>query len=223
MGLALVDLLEARGLHIDKADDHEPVRKPFNSAAPFWVREAWPTLCAGNQYVSNCFLFKGTSGLKFNGMAVWNKNLPPQSKVFNNLTLWINRTPRPDPDFLRELADALFIWSDATSGFVTDESLDTPLSRPPELRKYLSGLYWLNYFGPTYLSEPDFPLLPGSTRVGRGMRSVLADSYDDGRLKDEGFLSALKQEFGLGWFAKGPQTAWRLPKLDFSLVCRPEV
>ncbi|MHB8926830.1 MAG: hypothetical protein ACYC9Q_04085 [Bacillota bacterium] len=175
------------------------------------------------EYASSLFLFRGGKGLKFSGMAVWRKNLPPGTTVFSSLHIWISRTPRPTPDFVTELADALFVWADATSGFVTDEALDKPLSRPPEQRKYLSGLYWLNYFGPTYLSEPDFMLLPGSTPVGRGIRWSPGGDYDDPRLKDDAYLSARKLEIGAGWFAEGSQASWRLPKLDFSSLCRPEI
>jgi hypothetical protein len=175
------------------------------------------------QYASNLFLFRGSKGLKFSGMAVWRRNLPPGSAVFNFLHVWIDRTPRPNADFVTELADALFVWANATSGFVTDEALDKPLSRPPEQRKYLSGLYWLNYFGPMYLSEPDFSLLPGCTPVDRGMRWSPGGAYDDPRLKDDAYLSARKLEIGAGWFAEGPREGWRLPKLDFSVLCRPEM
>lgn len=220
-GFAFIDLLESRGLKIEKANDHEPIRKVFDPSTPFWATPG--TAIPGTQYASNYFLFKGARGLRFSGMAVWHRNLPPESTVFNYLYLWIHRTPRPTPDFVRELADALFLWSDAVSGYVTDEALDKPLSRPPEQRKYLSGLYWLNYFGPTYLSEPDFTLLAGSTPVGRGMRWSPGRDYDDPRLKDAAYLSARKLEIGAGWFAEGPREDWRLPKLDFSMLCRPEM
>lgn len=221
MGFALVDLLETRGMRIEKADDHEPVRMLFDPSKPFWAAPS--AIGSRTQYASNWFLFKGAKGLRFSGMAVWHRNLPPGSTIFNFLYVWIHRTPHPTPDFARELADALFVWSDAVSGFVTDEALDRPLLRPPEQRKYLDSLYWLNYWGPEYLSEPDFVLPPGSTPVGRGMRWSPGGDYDDPRLKDDAYLSARKLEIGAGWFAEGPREGWRLPKLNFSLLCRSEM
>ncbi|MHB8928881.1 MAG: hypothetical protein ACYC9Q_14765 [Bacillota bacterium] len=220
-GMSLVDLLETRGLRVEKADDHEPIRRVFDQCEPFWSPAG--SVASGTQYASSTFLFRGAKGLKFSGMAVWRRNLPPGSTLFNHLAIWIDRKPRPAPDFLTELADALFVWSNAVSGFVTDEALHKVLSRPPEQRKYLDGLYWLNYYGATYLSEPDFVIPPGSVPLERGMRWSPGGDYDDPKLKDDAYLSARKLEIGVGWFAEGPREGWRLPKLDFSVLCRSEM
>jgi hypothetical protein len=218
-GKELVDVLKASDFVIEKVDDKEPIRKNFEEQRlpNYWVGRGLP-----GQHSTCYFLFKGSRPYKFSGMVTWKRDLPTGSTWLNTLHLdiTISGKSRPESDALLNLGDKLFSWSQAVHGFITDAALYSPLVRPPAMRLYIPKLFWVNYFGQEYLSNPDFRIAVPSTTLRSGVRVDLGSIYDDPRSADEGYLREAKMKFGLGWFGEGKPDELRMPAFDFSALCK---
>lgn len=220
-GMALMEILSDFGLVVDKVGSSEPIRQEYTQES---VTDLWPCLNVPGKSSTGYFLFKGKRPFSFSGMATWNKNLPIDSALFNWLTLHITLN-RKVTDFRRlvEIGDALFGWAEAVNGFISLESLYEPLARPPALRNYLPGLFWINYFGKEYCNRLDFRTVATKTLSTTGVRVTLGEGPDDPQLSDQNtYLRALKTEIGQGWFGEGDPSAYRLPSFDFTALCRSE-
>lgn len=212
----LVDLLAKLGLRLTKADEIEPLRKPYDLLK-------WETMWRGRgteDAPHSCtILFKGEGATKFSGSVSWYTHLHPGTERFNTIQLRLENR-KMDTHQLLAIGDALFSWSNAVFGMISRDSLLNLLGLPPASRKFLPGVFWVNYFGPCYLEHPDFHMQFPHDAVGDGIRVQLTDLLDDPRLVQVEFVNEVKTRLGLGWFAQGPADGYKVPAFDFDQLWR---
>jgi hypothetical protein len=246
-GLELLDILSSSGFIIEKADDCEPIHTLFD---PNDFPQMWTYDKPDGEYCSQDFLFKGGTESSFKGVATWSKNLRPNSQCFHGINLWLNVKKDYSINKLLQLGDALFSWSKAEYGYITENIYDPVFGvfnrkqlekcKYPEyvLRRggrqskvaYVSrsNIYdgiadpmWVNYFGKAYCKEPDFRLPENHVTVGHGVRCVLTERPDDERLCEPDFLEHHKKVFGEQWFWQNPKKCGvKIPCFDRSEITR---
>lgn len=216
-GHALIGVLKAFGLEVERADIKEPIRRKYT---PESIEELWRPNTTEPQLFS--LLLEGQTRYRFAGFVHWMRGTSPTKKVFNTLRLTMSfpARDRPAVDWFLGLGDTLFLWSDAVQGFITEPTKYRPDNRPIAVRHYIEGLFWVNYFGEAYVAEPSLAMPLQYTAVGRGIRTQLADDPLDSRLDNEDYLHGLKDRMGLGWFGEGPRAGFRLPALPFDRLWR---
>lgn len=217
-GEKLLEILLSGGLIIDKAGNHEPIRKDFSMNK---LREIWKRSEIDGEYSECCFLFKGKEEIKFSGMATWSVNVHPNSKSFNGIDLWINTPKNYNTNKLIELGDKLFAWSGAEYGYITEDSKGPSDETPKNIYNGIFGLVWINYFGPAYTKEPTFNIPDRHTLVGDGIRVDLAETPNDESLSDTVFLESNKEKIGAEWFScKSGKYRVKIPILDRSAITK---
>lgn len=216
-GESLLDILLSNGLIIEKSGAQEPIRESFNI-------DKMPEMWKGSGIDGGCstcyFLFKGQKDIKFSGMVIWELNLHPNSKALNHISLWLNIPKKYDIKRLLQLGDDIFTWSRAEYGYITENSkILTPLT--VNIQDGLTGLMWVNYFGPSYISETDFHIPDDYVTINHGVRIMLSETPDDDLLRDSNFLESTKNKFGAEWFWDYPVKHKRKkPILDKSEIIR---
>lgn len=216
-GERLLEILLSNGLIIDKAGSQEPIRELFdiNKLPEMWKGTGIEGRC------SSCyFLFKGQKDIKFSGMVTWNLNLHPNSKAVNGIGLWLNIAKKHDINRLVRLGDDIFEWSKAEYGYITEDSkLPTPLT--VNIHEGLPGLMWVNYFGPSYIAEPEFHIPNDHVAINHGVRITLAETPNDDSLRDSNFLENIKNTLGAEWFWDYPiKHKRKRPLFDKSEITR---
>jgi len=201
-GERLLEILLSYGLVVDKADNHEPVRKDF-------IKNNFPQMWKGVGIDGGClscdFLFKGTKEIKFSGMVTWNLNLHQNTEAFNGIDLWLNIPKSYNIDNLMKLGDDIFVWSEAVYGYITEESKDPSNNLIGNIYNGLPGLMWVNYFGKPYITEPNFHILNDYIPTSHGVRLVLSEKPNDEILSNSNFLESIKNEIGVEWFRSRPR------------------
>lgn len=218
-GEKLLKILSTNGLIVEKADDSEPIRKEFDETL---LSDYWKGVGLPGEHLACYFLFKGQKEIKFSGMAIWKKNLGPKTNNFNCLLLKINIPQKYDVRKLITLGDELFAWSGAVYGYISEDSKNGAMVVQGGLYSGIPDLLWVNYFGSSYLMEPDFYLPAGNFSVGNGVRVHLSDNPNDDKLADSSFLQSSKEQFGVEWFWKGSPNKRRRPAFDHSALIRPQ-
>lgn len=219
-GKAFLEILLAHNLIVEKVDSVEPIRKSFYSSM---LSDLWRGEGNSNVPKTCYFLFKGSRRFKFWGMVTWSKDLLQETKIFNSIHLSFDVPAKHDVNDLIRLADELFSWSEAVYGHITESSRDQATIRaiPGGLYFGLPGLMWTNYFGPEYLSEPDFCIPNNSERVGHGVRVSICDAPTDSTLSNVEFLCDKENEFGEEWFWRRPRKKkLRVPSFNHSALQR---
>lgn len=217
-GERLIEILLSNGLSIDKADDHEPIRKEF-------VKSNLPEIWKGRGIDGGCsscyFLFKGSKEIKFSGMVTWDINLHPNTKSFNGVHLWLNIPKNYDNSRLVQLGDNIFAWSEAVYGYITEESRDLANDFVGNAYDGLPGLMWVNYFGSPYIEESDFYMPAEHDITSHGARLILSEKPNDERLSDTNFLESVKDTIGNEWFWN-PASKFKLkiPLFDRTAITR---
>lgn len=210
-GLTLFELLRSFELHTEKIGEVEPLRHEYD---PEWLATTWRN--TGKELQLFSLGFTGSGSPRFQGTVGWKLGISPSKKLFNALTLTLTypKTRKPASSWLLSLGDALFQWSEAVHGFITDPIYDKSMSRPIVLRPYLEGPYWVNYLGRAYISDQRFRMTLPAVSVGHGLRLELAESPDDARLSDEEFLRGVRKMVGEGWWGEGSERL--IPDLPFA-------
>lgn len=218
-GERLLEILLSHGLIIDKAGDHEPIKKDFITSD---FPEMWKGMGLDGECASCYFLFKGKKEINFSGMATWWVNIHPNSKSFNGIDLWLNTPKNYDYGKLVQLGDDIFEWSEAVYGYITEESKDPSNNEMiGNIYDGLPGLLWVNYFGTHYIVEPDFNLPNNHKPISHGVRFMLSETPDDERLNDLNFLENSKNNFGVEWFWSHPRKYnKKVPYFDRSAITR---
>ncbi|NCB25426.1 MAG: hypothetical protein EOM62_08140 [Bacteroidia bacterium] len=201
-GKELIKILSSNGLVIEKIGSCEPIRDliSLNKFIAIWNGEH---LEGG---FSECyFLFRGRSRFKFTGMAIWRKGLSSTSQAVNGLTIWLNVTNKIDYKVLIDLGDELFRWSGAEYGYIAEELKDQKFQDAGNIYDYITNLRWVNYFGQSYINEPDFHIPEKGTRVYHGVRVTLAETPIDEILGDRDYVDSIKKVIGNEWFWDYPQ------------------
>jgi hypothetical protein len=216
-GIELVEILSSFGLHITKAGSHEPLQRDF---AVELLPELWHGRGLPGQHQTCFFLFKGDRTHPFAGIVEWSKDLGPTLEAFNFLALWITVKASVSPDPLVALADRLFAWSRGVYGFVSLKELSVPPVRPDGAKRYLPGVYWVNYFGRPYLEDPGFTPPLGAVEIPGGIRFRAAASPSDSLLADREWRNQIVTSIGQGWYGEGPVEQYRAPRFDFSALRR---
>ena len=139
------------------------------------------------------------------GMAGWDINLPSNTKTFNSISLWFNIPKDYNISRLLQLGDEFFTWCEAVYGYITEDSKGQHDIRAGNIHDGLPGLMWANYFGPTYIMQPDFHLPDGCIPVSHGARLILTDAPNDERLADSSFREKIENTIGAEWFWHYPQ------------------
>lgn len=217
-GERLLEIILSCGLVIDKADDHEPIRKDFN-------KKDFPKMWEGRGIDGGCyscdFIFKGKEEIKFMGMITWNVNLHSNSKAFNGIDLWLNIPKDYNIKKLVQLGDSIFEWSEAVYGYITEESKDPSNDLIGNVYDGIPGLLWVNYFGKPYIKEPDFHIPNDNLPINHGVRLMLSEKPNDERLRDSNFLEIIKNEIGVEWFWSRPRRLNRkVPSFDRTAITR---
>lgn len=216
-GESLLELFLSNGLIIEKAGIKEPIRESFNI-------DRMPEMWKGSGIEGDCsscyFLFKGQKDIKFSGIIVWQLNLHPNSKALNHVSLWLNIPKKYDTNKLLQLGDDIFTWSRAEYGYITEDSkLPTPLT--VNINDGLTGLMWVNYFGPSYIAEPDFHIPDDHATINHGVRIKLSETPDDDLLKNSKFIESVKNKIGTEWFWDYPiKHKRKKPQFDKSEITR---
>ena len=216
-GENLLEIFSSNGLIIEKVGTQEPIRELFDI-------DKMPEMWRGSGMEGKCsscgFLFKGQKDIKFSGMVNWNLNLHPNSRALNGISLWLNIPKKYDTNRLIQLGDDIFTWSKAEYGYITEDSkIPKPLTI--NIHDGLAGLTWVNYFGSSYMVEPDFHIPDDHVQIGHGVRVKLSETPNDELLGDSDFLQSIKNEIGAEWFWDYPiKHKRRKPKLDKSEIIR---
>jgi len=222
-GEKLLEILSSYNLTIEKADEHEPIRKEFTLSR---FKEIWKgRRLEGEEFTSCYFLFKGKREIKFMGMASWAVGIHPNSKSFNGISLWLTIPKKYDVNKLIKLGDDLFVWSEAIYGYITEDSKDPTYNlQIGNVYDGLPGLLWVNYFGAPYLKEPDFHILKDHVLVSHGARLILSERPDDEKLSDIDFLENIKKQIGIEWFWSRPRRRdLKVPYFDRTAITRKEI
>lgn len=217
-GERLLEILSAYDLVIEKADNHEPIKKTFvrNDFAKMWNDGE-----TNKNRLSCDFLFKGTKKFRFSGMATWNTNLHPNTEAFNGIDLWISVPKNYSVKELLQLGDDIFTWSDAVYGYVSEESKEPINNMIGSIYNGLPGLMWINYFGKPYIMEEDFHIPNNCTPICDGIKLVLSEKPDDDKLSNLTFLESIKREIGTEWFRNRPRGCnRRIPVFDKSQITK---
>lgn len=202
---------------MDKADDSEPIRKNFNASM---LPERWKGVGPAGGHSTCYFLFNGQKKVKFSGMVTWNINLGSNTRIFNGVHLWMNIPKDYEVNRLIKLGDELFTWSGAVYGYITEGSKDRSKKMPGGLYLGLPCLMWVNYFGPTYIKEPDFHIPDDHVSVGQGVRACLSEKPSDDILDDPCFLQKCMNQYGAVWFWEGARHKRQRPIFDHSALIR---
>lgn len=220
-GNRFLEILKLNGLIIEKASDHEPLKKDFdkNNFHLMWQRSG------SDGDISICdFLFKGKKEIKFTGMVTWRVNVHPNAKVFNGIHLWMTVPKNNNINNLVKLGDDIFKWSESVYGYITEESKDPSNDLLGNINDGIPGLLWVNYFGKEYLVEPDFHLPEKHIIVGAGVRFMLTETPEDQRLSDLNFLTSQKEIIGKHWFWSRPRNFnLKVPFFNRSAITNPNL
>lgn len=216
-GERLLEILSSYGFVINKAGDCEPIREVFDTSK---LPEMWRGV--GMDGLLTCyFLFKGQKEVSFSGMVTWNVNLHPDTRAFNGVSLWFNIPKSYDVNKLLRLGDDIFKWSGSVYGYITENSKDQTTERTGNPHDGLPGLMWVNYFGPAYITQPDFHTPNDYVSIGHGARIILSETPQDERLADLSFLDSIKSQIGFEWFWHFPRKyKKRVPVFDKSEITR---
>jgi len=186
--------INSYGLIIERADEHEPVRKEFNESN---FEEIWKGRKAFENDMIDCyFLFKGKKDISFSGMLTWNLNLHPRSQAVNAIHLWFNVPKNYDINKIVQLSEDLFTWSEAVYGYITEDFNEIINN----IYGGIGGLMWINYFGTPYIKESYFNIPDNSIRIANGIKLILSDKPSDEILRDNYYLYTIKNKIGLEWF-----------------------
>lgn len=211
-GERLLEILFSNGFVVDKAGDHEPIRKEFT---PSNLPEMWKG--------KSCdFLFKGKKEINFSGMVIWNIDLHPNSKAFNGVHLWLNVPKNYSASKLVQLGDDIFSWSQAVYGYITGDDYTDPTYDPlkENIHDGIPGLMWANYFSPTYIMEQDFHVPNDHVSISHGIRIILSEKPNDERFHDSDFLQSIKDKIGSQWFQDQPRNYRKVPFFDKSAITK---
>jgi hypothetical protein len=218
LGEAFLKILLSHGLTIEKADNQEPIKKIFskNNFTELWMEGRG----LEGEFSLSSFLFKGSQKIKFKGMVTSRLNTHRNSKSFNGIHLWLTIPKNFNFSNLIPIGDDIFNWSEAVYGYITEEALD-PSNNELIGNVYdgIPGLFWVNYFGAPYIKSSDFHCPNDSTSIGRGFKLILAESPNDGKLRDSDFLSIKKEIIGKDWFCSHPRNLnLKIPIFDRSAI-----
>lgn len=202
-GESLLEILLTNGLNVDKAGEQEPIQKDFVKEN---LSEIWKGRGLEGSHSTCYFLFKGKKEFKFSGMVTWNINLRTDTKTFNGVSLWLNVPKDYNVNNLVKIGDDIFKWSDAVYGYITEDSKDPHNDlRIGNIHEGLPGLLWVNYFGSSFIMQPDFHIPDDHVFIGNGKRIILAETPNAEKLSDLNFLVSIRNKFGSQWFWQYPR------------------
>jgi hypothetical protein len=219
-GEEFLDILNKYELFIEKVGEYEPIRTLYDHKS---FPQIWKGRRIGtNNNIIEChFMFKGKNSFKFSGSVSWNKNLHSGSLVVNGLNLHINMPSKFNACNLILLGDELFKWSGAEYGYITEDSKEQVNLVSGNIHTSIAALRWVNYFGSSYLAEPDFHIPDCKVLLHHGARVILAEKLDDEKLGNSEYLDSIKKIFGSEWFWDYPQKhKRRRPLFDTSEITR---
>jgi len=219
-GEDFLDILDKYELYIEKVGEYEPIRTPYDQKS---FPQIWKGRRIGtNNDILDCnFMFKGKNSLKFSGSVSWNKNLHSGSRVVNAINLHMNISNKFNICNLILLGDELFKWSEAEYGYISEDSKEQLNLVSGNIHTSIAALRWVNYFGPSYLVEPDFHIPDNKVLLHNGARVILAEKPDDENLGNSEYLDSIKKNFGFEWFWDYPQKhKRRRPLFDTSEITR---
>jgi len=198
----LLKILLSNEFVVDKIGSSEPIRDSYDHDE---FLKIWKGEHIEGGLSESYVLFKGKSRFKFSGMVIWRKDLPPASQSVNGITIWLTINKFSDYSLLIKLGDQLFKWSEAEYGYISEDSTDQDTSFKENIYNYIATLRWINYFGQSYLNEPNFQIPENGARIHHGIRLNLAETPVNEILRNQEYIESIKREIGVEWFRDYPQ------------------